>query len=222
MVLLYFFKECDHERGPFKLPFLPSSHFCFVNRGSRIEQLQDLFSTRRARVPTRPTDRLLLAKIRTAAAIFDNQLRRLRASAVAEWQAEQEKRERLHGSFEQADGSLTFGNCTKTLVMPRASELIPRCHSQSILRCIGIAFYNTYVVSRQKGIIFLWNRVVRRKGWERKPGEKSGTLSLPMWERKEGGLDCPATEDKMMETDSFHNVGAASVHGLRYGRNIFP
>ena len=48
----------DHERGPFKLPFpllLHSSHSCFVNRGSRIEQLQDLFSTRRARVPTRPT-----------------------------------------------------------------------------------------------------------------------------------------------------------------------
>ena len=79
-----------------------------------------------------------------------------------------------------------------------------------------------YVVSRRKGIILFWNRVVRRKGWERKSGEKSGTLSLPMWERKEGGLDCPATEDKMMETDSFHNVGAASVHGLSYGRNISP
>ena len=98
----------------------PSSHSCFVNRGSRIEQLQDLFSTRRARVPTRPTDRLLLAKIRTAAAIFDNQLRRLRARLLNG--KPNRKREKLHGSFEQADGSLTFGNCTKTLVVPRASE----------------------------------------------------------------------------------------------------
>ena len=43
----------DHERGPFMLPF-PLLSF-LLRQQSRIEQLQDLFSTRRARVPTRPT-----------------------------------------------------------------------------------------------------------------------------------------------------------------------
>ena len=99
---------------PFQLPFPLLSFLLRQQRGSRIEQLQDLFSMRRARVPTRPTDRLLLAKIRTAAAIFDNQLRQLRARLLNG--KPNRKREKLHGSFQQAGGSLTFGNCTKRLV----------------------------------------------------------------------------------------------------------
>ena len=147
----------DHERGPFMLPF-PLLSF-LLRQQSRIEQLQDLFSTRRARVPTRPTDRLLLAKIRTAAAIFDNQLRRLRARLLNG--KPNRKREKLHGSFFRTGGSLTFGNCTKTLVVPRASELIPRCHSQTILRCIGIAFMLSQgeKVSFYFGTVLLGERV---------------------------------------------------------------
>ena len=130
------------------LPF-PLLSF-LLRQQSRIEQLQDLFSTRRARVPTRPTDRLLLAKIRTAAAIFDNQLRRLRASAVAEWQAEQEKREvaRLF----RTDGRIldiwklheNFGGAPSE----RANPTLPFSDHLAMHR------NSIHVVSRRKGIIF--------------------------------------------------------------------
>ena len=147
----------DHERGPFMLPFPLLSFLLRQQREQNRTTSGSVFNEEGE--GSHATDRLLLAKIRTAAAIFDNQLRRLRARLLNG--KPNRKREKLHGSFEQADGSLTFGNCTKTLVVPRASELIPRCHSQTILRCIGIAFMLSQgeKVSFYFGTVLLGERV---------------------------------------------------------------